>query len=33
VSPVSDSNREKRLGKALEKINNRHGRVLKRLAE
>ena len=33
VSPVHDGKREKQFGAALEKINKRYGRALKRLAE
>lgn len=33
VSPVQDAGREKKIKAALIKINRRHGRTLKRLAE
>ncbi len=33
VSPVQDPSREKRVTAALQKINKRHGKTLKRLAK
>ncbi len=33
VSPVRDAEHQKRLEKALEKVNRKYGRALKRLAE
>ena len=33
ISPVKDVNREKKLRAALTKINRRHGKTLKKLAE
>jgi antitoxin component of MazEF toxin-antitoxin module len=33
ISPVRDKRREKKFRAALEKVNKRHGRTLKRLAE
>jgi antitoxin component of MazEF toxin-antitoxin module len=32
ISPVKDKNREKKFRAALEKVNRKHGRTLKRLA-
>ena len=33
ISPVRDKNREKKFRAALEKVNKKHGRTLKKLAE
>lgn len=33
VSPVQDTGREQKIKKALAKINQRHGKTLKKLAE
>ena len=33
ISPVRDKNREKKFRAALEKVNKRHSRTLKKLAE
>lgn len=33
ISPVREGSREKRFKEALEKVNKRHGKTLKKLAE
>lgn len=33
ISPVREGSREKRVKEALEKVNKRHGKTLKKLAE
>jgi antitoxin MazE len=33
ISPVADTGRESRVAKSLAKINQRHGKALKKLAE
>jgi antitoxin MazE len=33
ISPVKDANRESRFGAALRKVNEKHGRTLKKLSD
>ena len=33
ISPIKDASREKKFKKTLEKVNARHGKTLKKLAE